>query len=196
MASVPNGDTISFAFDGTQEGKPFKETIVLTFSKKSKHLSGKAETFLAGASTSVMAARAGQVAVDRERAERAAARFIQFLETGNAPAGLFAADAFCDFTSPRWRAQAHGADAVVAQRRRGHPGPGKVVRFRVDPIPSGFVLELEEDWVHDGQRWYAREMFRADLEGDAIVTLSVYCTGDWDTERRAQHAREVRLLRP
>jgi hypothetical protein len=54
VASVPKGDTISFVFNGTQEGKPFKETIELTFSKDSKHVSGRSETFVAGASTSVM----------------------------------------------------------------------------------------------------------------------------------------------
>ena len=26
--------------------------------------------------------------------------------------------------------------------------------------------------------------------------LSVYCTGDWDEDRRAEHARAVQLLRP
>jgi hypothetical protein len=43
--------------------------------------------------------------------------------------------------------------------------------------------------------WYARELLRADVEGGEIVELSVYCTGDWDANRCAQHAREVRLLR-
>jgi hypothetical protein len=39
-------------------------------------------------------------------------------------------------------------------------------------------------------------MFRADVSGDAIVLLSVYCTGDWDGKRRVEHTRDVRLLRP
>jgi hypothetical protein len=32
-----------------------------------------------------------------------AARLIAFLETGQAPPGLFSEDAFVDFTLPRWR---------------------------------------------------------------------------------------------
>jgi hypothetical protein len=131
-----------------------------------------------------------------EQAERIARRLIALLETGNPPDGLFTADVFCDFTSPRWRVQAQGADALVALRRRGHPTAGRVPRFRCDPTPRGFVLEVEEEWAQDGEHWYCRELFRADVQGEAIAALSVYCTGDWDSARRAEHAREVRLLRP
>jgi hypothetical protein len=134
--------------------------------------------------------------MNRELAERVAARFIAFLETGRAPDGLFTEDTFCDFTLPRWRVQAEGRANAIALRLRGHPGPGRVPRFRCDPTPSGFVLELEEEWQADGESWSCRELFRADLRGESIEALSVYCTGDWDTARRAQHAREVRLLRP
>jgi hypothetical protein len=34
------------------------------------------------------------------------------------------------------------------------------------------------------------------VRADQIVELAVYCTGDWDTARREEHARAVRLLRP
>lgn len=129
-------------------------------------------------------------------ARAAAARLVEFLETGTPPAGLFASDAFVDFTLPRWRLQAQGADEAVALRRSSHPVPGRVSRWRCDPTPTGFVLELEEEWQEGGEQWYCRELFRADCAGTAISQLSVYCTGDWDTRRRAEHAREVRLLRP
>jgi len=132
----------------------------------------------------------------RERADALAARFIRFLTMGEADAELFSEGVFCDFTLPRWRLQAEGKGPVVLLRRQGHPGPSRVPFFRCDPTPTGFVLELEEEWEHGGESWYCREMFRADVEGDAITQLSVYCTGDWDRSRRAQHAREVRLLRP
>ena len=124
------------------------------------------------------------------------ARFIRFLETGEPPPALFTADAFVDFTMPRWRLQAEGSDAIIAMRREHHPCVGKVSRFRSDPTPTGFVVELEEQWEQGGEQWYCREMFRADVVGGSIAMLAVYCTGDWDTRRRAEHAREVRLLRP
>jgi hypothetical protein len=133
--------------------------------------------------------------MNREEADNLAARLITFLENGDA-AGLFTADAFCDFTMPRWRLQAQGLDELLQLRRRGHPCPGKVPRFRCDPTPSGFVLEVEEQWQDKGESWYCRELFRADVRDGAICELSVYCTGDWDARRRAEHAREVRLLRP
>jgi hypothetical protein len=132
----------------------------------------------------------------QEQALKVAARFIEYLESGAPPEGLFAPDLFCDFTSPRWRQQAVGLGPVLELRRRGHPSPGKVPRFRCDPTPTGFVLELEEQWTHGGQDWYCRELFRADVHGERITCLSVYCTGDWDAQRRAEHASAVQLLRP
>lgn len=129
-------------------------------------------------------------------ADTLAKKLVELLETGAPPPGLFTADVFCDFTSPRWRVQARGIADLVAMRLAGHPGPGRVTRWRCDPTARGFVLEFEERWQADGRDWYAREMLRADVEGDSIAQLSVYCTGDWDRAREAEHAREVRLLRP
>lgn len=126
-----------------------------------------------------------------------AALFVDFLETGTAPDGLFTPDVFCDFTLPKWRLQAQGLEEVVALRKTGHPGPGTVPRWRCDPTEHGFVLEFEERWSQDGKEWTAREMVRADAApGGAISAFSVYCTGDWDSEQRARHAASVKLLRP
>ena len=36
----------------------------------------------------------------------------------------------------------------------------------------------------------------ADISDAGITQLSVYCTGDWDAERRAEHAAAVTLIRP
>lgn len=121
---------------------------------------------------------------------------VRFLECGTPPAGLFHADVFVDFTLPLWRLQALGADAAVALRRHGHPAAGEVPRRRVDPTPTGFVLEVEERWTDGGQEWCCRELMRADVTDGAISTLAVYCTGDWDEACQARHAREVELIRP
>lgn len=125
-----------------------------------------------------------------------AARLIGFLETGTAPEGLFTADAFCDFTMPQWRLQAQGAADIVQLRRHGHPGPGRVPRSRFDATATGFVLEVEEEWEQDGESWYCRELFRADVTDGAIRHMSVYCTGDWDRALVAKHRETVPLLRP
>jgi hypothetical protein len=121
---------------------------------------------------------------------------IQFLERNEAPEGLFTEDVFVDFTMPIWRLQAVGPAANEALRKRGHPMPSTVVRARYDATPSGFVLEVEEEWDDANDHWYCRELLRADVRGDAISQISVYCTGDWNAAQVARHKAEVQLIRP
>ena len=80
------------------------------------------------------------------RAHALAEKLIEFLQTSEVPDGLFAAGMFCDFTMPAWRLQASGVEDSVALRLAGHPGQGTVLRWRFDPTPTGFVLEVEEAW--------------------------------------------------
>jgi hypothetical protein len=132
---------------------------------------------------------------DERTARDLADRLVSFLETGGAPDGLFTTDVFCDFTMPQWRLQAQGIDDVVAMRLAGHPQPGRIPRSRFDATTTGFVLEVEEQWEQDGESWYCRELFRADVADGAISQISVYCTGDWDPARVARHAATVHLIR-
>lgn len=132
----------------------------------------------------------------QERAHALAQKFVTFMESGTPPDGLLAADVFCDFTMPTWRLQASGIEDVVALRKAGHPGPGRVPQWRFDPTTTGFVIEWTEDWLLGGERWTCREMARADINDQGVSEISVYCTGDWDAARRAEHAEAVRLVRP
>jgi hypothetical protein len=130
------------------------------------------------------------------RVEELARQMVTFLETGDVPDGLFRADVFCDLSMPTWRVQARGLEDVVTLRKEGHPGPGRVTCTRVDATATGFVFEFEERWRDDvGEDWYSREMIRADVVDGGIAALAVYCTGDWDRARQAEHARAVELLR-
>jgi hypothetical protein len=131
-----------------------------------------------------------------EIARDLAGKFVEFLETGTPPEGLFTANVFCDFTMPQWRLQASGIEDAVRLRKGGHPGPGRVPRTRFDATATGFVLGVEEEWDQDGEPWYCRELFRADVADGSISQISVYCTGDWDRARVAHHAATVQLLRP
>jgi hypothetical protein len=126
----------------------------------------------------------------------AAANLIRFLETNAAPAGLFAPDCFADLSLPRWRLQAGTADDVVTVRNESHPSTGEVCIERLDHTEHGFVVQFEERWTDQGQRWYSREMIRADVVGERIVEMAVYCTGDWDERRQREHATAVTLIRP
>jgi hypothetical protein len=133
---------------------------------------------------------------DRTTLQPVCEKLIRYLESGDAPAGLFTDDVFCDFTPPQWRIQARGLDAVLAIRRRGHPAPGRVPRWSVEPTPSGFLMELEERWTDSEGDWYCREAIIARLRGESIEHLAVYCTGDWDWARQQAHAAQVTLLQP
>jgi hypothetical protein len=132
----------------------------------------------------------------RPDATTAVANLIKFLETGEVAEGLFAANVTTDLTLPLWRVQGSTAAELVALRAEGHPFESQVRVHRVDPTDRGFVIEFEERWEQGGQGWYSREMARADVVGSTIVDVSIYCTGDWDEARQAEHAAEVTLSRP
>jgi hypothetical protein len=144
----------------------------------------------AGARSGLATAANGQ-----RDASAVVADLIKFLETGTVPDGLFTADAFADLSLPQWRIQAATAAEIIAIRTESHPFPGQVRVERVEETGHGFTLEFEERWADGGQRWYCREMIRADLIGGSIAELSIYCTGDWDEARQREHAAAVRLVR-
>ncbi len=99
----------------------------------------------------------------------AVANLIRFLETGAVADGLFAPDLFTDLSLPHWRVQTGTAEEILAERVAGHPIPGQVRVERVERTDHGFTIEFEERWEHEGQRWYCREMIRADVVGDTIT---------------------------
>jgi hypothetical protein len=122
-------------------------------------------------------------------------KLLRFLETGEHE-GLFARDVTSDINFPHQRFLERTADALVASRRREHPGATEVHVERLDRTERGWVIQLEERWERGGERWYSREIFRADVADGRIVELAVYCTGDWDEARQREHAENVTLARP
>ena len=117
------------------------------------------------------------------------AKVTTFLETGTVPEDLFHPDALLDVSMPTWRIRAGSLEDLIRVRKDSHPWPGTVTATRLDPIPRGFLLEFEERWEHAGQRWYCREMLRADVSDGQISELTVYCTGDWDEARQQEYAQ-------
>jgi hypothetical protein len=131
------------------------------------------------------------------RADAAVARLVEWLETGVAPDGTFAVECFTDLSLPHWRLQFATGAATLAARRELHPYPGRLRVERVDRTESGFVIAFEERWHHEGQNWYCREQIAAGVnDAGEITELRVYCTGDWDEARQAEHDAEITLLRP
>jgi hypothetical protein len=134
--------------------------------------------------------------LDEATARELAEKLVVFLETNTPPDGLFTPDVFCDLSVPLWRLQAVGLAESVALRKAGHPVSGRVPRSRFDVTGSGFLLEVEEEWEQDSDTWYCRELIRADVTDGAVSSITVYCTGDWDSALVARHATEVSLARP
>jgi hypothetical protein len=124
-----------------------------------------------------------------------ARRFVTWLEKGIRPKDLFARDVFADLSVPHWRLQAHGADATFHLREDDHPFPGDVRVEALDRTSRGFLIQFEERWHADGQRWYCRELIHCVVTGGRISELVVYCTGDWDEAVQRRHAEQVQLIR-
>ena len=133
-------------------------------------------------------------ALERRLADLAAA-FVTWLETGHRPEGMFADDVFADLSLPHWRVQAAGADGAFRLREGSHPFPGAVHVEALDRTTRGFLVQFEERWEAEGQRWYCREQVHCIVREGRIGELAVYCTGDWDEAVQRRHAEQVRLLR-
>ena len=116
----------------------------------------------------------------RRRAPGLARRWSRWLETGAGPTDLFADDVFADLTLPQWRVQAQGTDATFHLREDSHPYPGDVRVEALDRTARGFLIQFEERWEAEGQRWYCRELMHCAVTDGRISEWSVYCTGDWD----------------
>ena len=124
-----------------------------------------------------------------------ARELVTWLETGSRPVALFSADVFTDFSPPQWRVQLQGDHAAFGLRESSHPFPGRVTVEAVDRTSRGFLIQFEERWEADGQRWYCRELIHCVVRDVRISELVIYCTGDWDEATQRAHADQVRLLR-
>ena len=125
-----------------------------------------------------------------------ARELVTWLETGVRPDAMFADDVFVDLTVPHWRLQAEGGDGAFRTREDNHPQPGKVRVEALDRTSRGFLLQFEERWEAEGQRWYCRELIHCVVTDGWISELAIYCTGDWDEAVQRRHAEQVRLIRP
>jgi hypothetical protein len=129
-------------------------------------------------------------------AARLAEAFVGWLETGVRPDGLLAEDVFADLTVPHWRIQAVGPDATFHLREDSHPFRGAVTTRGLDRTSRGFLIEFEEHWAADGQRWYCRELVHGVVADGRVVELHIYCCGDWDEALQRRHTEQVHLVRP
>ena len=106
----------------------------------------------------------------------AVAGLISFLETGVLPEGLFAPDVFADLSLSHWRVQ---TDTAVASSRSGSPATRSAARCRWSGSsrPGTGSRSSSRTVGPRGPAVVCREMIRADVVADAIVEMSIYCTG-------------------
>jgi hypothetical protein len=124
-----------------------------------------------------------------------AQQLVTWLETGVRPDAMFADEVFADLSLPHWRVQAQGADAVFHLREDEHSFAGEVRVEALDATSRGFLIQFEERWMAEGQRWYCRELIHCVVAAGRITELAVSCTGDWDAAVQQRHAEQVRLVR-
>jgi ketosteroid isomerase-like protein len=123
-------------------------------------------------------------------------RFNRCFETLDCDEELFAADALFDLNMPVWRFQLRGPEAWAAQLKRINEGPSRVETLRTIPTTTGFVTEHVEHQDVRGQDLSTRRLWLCEVRDGRIAEVVGYCSGEWNDELRARHAREAPMFRP
>jgi ketosteroid isomerase-like protein len=119
--------------------------------------------------------------------------YLAFLADGSTPDDVFADDVILDMNVPSWRFQVQGVDAV-RQSRLSAGGVWKVQAGAMLATDAGFVVETSYDSIEDGRPLYARSVNLVTVHDGRIAEVVHYCTGPWDAQTRARHAREAPML--
>jgi ketosteroid isomerase-like protein len=105
-------------------------------------------------------------------------------------------DIFLDGNPPLWRFQLEGREIFDTWIKSFLPHGAATTVVRTIPTVSGFVTEFVGRHEEDGEEIADRKILLAEVRGGRIAELTVYCSGDWNTELRARHAAETQLIRP
>lgn len=133
--------------------------------------------------------------LDDALAQELSERLADVFRTADADAVL-ADDVFLDGHPPLWRFQLQGRDAFNAWIKGFMPGGIDTTVVRTIPTATGFVTELTSHHHDNGEHITDRKILLAEVHGDRITELTIYCSGDWNAELRARHAAETKLIRP
>ena len=133
--------------------------------------------------------------LEQDAAEALAERVADVFRTARA-ADIFTDDVFLDGHPPEWRFQLQGLDAFNAWISSYSPGGADTTVARTVPTATGFVMEILGIHLEDGEEITDRKIILCETRGDQVSDMTVYCSGDWDSELRSRHAAETTLLRP
>ena len=110
---------------------------------------------------------------------------------------VFAEDTFFDLLPPFWRFQQQGPGEVFTRQLASiADGPVDIDVVRTVPTATGFVTEHIETQHTSTGPLTARRIHLCEVVDDRITSVTTYCNGGWDDERRARHAAEAPMIRP
>ena len=109
---------------------------------------------------------------------------------------VFTDDVFLDGHPPFWRFQLQGLDTFAAWLHDYAAGRPRVDVVRTIPTAEGFVTEHYSEHDEHGTPMASRKVLLCTVRGGRVAEMTVFCSGDWDSELRARHAAEAPMLRP
>jgi hypothetical protein len=117
---------------------------------------------------------------------------LQESNRGTEMAEVLTDDAVLDLNVPQWRFQVGGGSAIAAAFAQSYPAGFRTTRYRWEPTPTGAVVEY--DGWDVGRHTYYRHLGLLELRSGRISRLTLYCTGEWDTETVERQRREAPMV--
>src|SRR5262245_30439615 len=133
--------------------------------------------------------------LDDARAQELSERPADVFRTADAR-DVLSDDIFLDGHPPFWRFQLRGRDMFDTWIKSFMPYGADTTVVRTIPTVSGFVSEFVGHHEDDGEEITDRKVLLAEVRDGRIAELTIYCSGDWNSELRARHAAETQLIRP
>jgi hypothetical protein len=128
-------------------------------------------------------------------AQELSERLADVFRTADA-SDVLADDVFLDGNPPLWRFQLQSRDTFDAWIKGFMPDGADTTVVRTIPTVTGFVTEFTGRHHDNGDEITDRKILLAEVRSGRIAELTIYCSGDWNTELRTRHAAETRLIRP
>jgi hypothetical protein len=133
--------------------------------------------------------------LDDALAQELSERLADVFRTANAN-DVLTDDIYLDGHPPLWRFQLQGRDTFDAWIKSFMPNGADTTVVRTIPTVTGFVTEFTGRHDDDGDEITDRKILLAEVRNGHIAELTIYCSGDWNTELRTRHTAETQLIRP
>lgn len=106
---------------------------------------------------------------------------------------VFADEVVLDATVPNWRMRQTGVGTVRRQLASWFADPGHFEALERTPLPDGELVEFELTWLEGGLPFACHQVHRLRVEGDRIVSDTVFCGGRWPAALLAQMEEASRV---